>query len=122
MRTSGLALLLVVAVSTPASADPTRLTLEELTARSRKGSRARMAHRDTQAAEARSDEADATRLPKLTVSAFLAPSPHIECANVECTTTDPEDFAINLSTGAFGGGSLSVVQPLYTFGKIGAAR
>jgi len=121
MRTSGLALVLVLATSGPASADPTKLSLDELTARSLDGTRARMAHRDTEAAEARSDEAGATRLPKLTATAFVAPSPEITCADAACSTTDPEGFAIRLS-GAFGGGSLSVVQPLYTFGKIGAAR
>lgn len=121
MRTPSLALTLVLVAAAPAGADPTRLTLEQLTERSLDSSRARMAHRDTEAAEARSEEAGAARFPKLTATAFVAPSPDIDCVDPSCTQTDPEGFAIRLS-GAFGGGSLSVVQPLYTFGKIGAAR
>ncbi len=119
MRTHGMILTFVVASATVAHAEPKRLTLDELIARSQDGARARMAHRDTEGASARADEAKAARLPKLTATAFLAPSPEIGCTDAACTTT--EDFAVRLS-GAFGGGSLQIVQPLFTFGKLAAAR
>ena len=100
---------------------PTRVTLDELIARSLSSSRASMARRDTDAARARADEADAARLPKLSALAFVAPSPDIECIDPECTTTDPQDFEVRLS-GMLGGGSLSITQPLFTFGKLTAIR
>ncbi|MCA9677808.1 MAG: TolC family protein [Kofleriaceae bacterium] len=117
---------LVVAASllsaAPAAADEVRrLDLAALQAASRQGPRARMAHRDTQAASARVDEADAARLPRITATGYVAPSPEIHCNDPDCTTTDPEDFAIRIS-GVLGGGSLSLTQPLYTFGKLTAVR
>lgn len=124
MRTAALSLALVLTsasmMPSALGAEPELLTLDELIARSLEGSRARMAHRDTEAAEARVDEAFAAKLPKITANAFIAPSPSIDCVDAACTTTDPESFALRLS-GAFGGASLTLIQPLYTFGKLGAA-
>ncbi len=94
-----------------------RLDLAQLIERSQSSSRADMAARDTEAAEARMGEADAARLPRITMTAFAAPSPKIDCIDPDCTRTDPEDFEIRLS-GAFHGGSLQLVQPIYTFGKL----
>jgi outer membrane protein TolC len=123
LRTCALAATLVAAVLPRAAAaqEATRLTFEQVLARAQQGPRARMAAGDTDAARARVDEADAARLPKVSALGYLAPSPDIECLNPECTRTDPEDFALRFS-GVLGGGSLSAVQPIYTFGKIGAAR
>jgi len=123
MRVSTFLCVATLATVTPAAADssPMRLTLEQLTARSLASSRAQMAHRDTDMARARVDEANAARLPKLQALAFLAPSPEIDCVDAACTRTDPEDFAIRIQ-GAFGGASLQVTQPLFTFGKIATAR
>jgi outer membrane protein len=98
-----------------------RLTLPQLIARSQASTRASMARRDTDAARARQDEADAARLPKLTVTALVAPSPDIDCVDAECRRTDPADFALRVS-GALGGGSLQLVQPVYTFGKLSDLR
>lgn len=100
---------------------PTRLTLDELIARSLSSSRASMARRDTDAARARAAEADAARLPKISALAFAAPSPDIDCLDPECTTTDPQDFEVRLS-GVLGGGTLSITQPVFTFGKLSAIR
>lgn len=126
MRSRALGFLLLVSIAAvpEARADdpaPTRLGLDELIARSLSSSRARMARRDTDVARARADEADAARLPKINALAFVAPSPDIDCIDPECTTTDPEDFEIRLQ-GVLGGGSLSITQPLFTFGKLTAIR
>jgi outer membrane protein TolC len=122
LRTLVAAAVLVGAVADRAAAEaPTRLTFEQVLARAQEGPRARMAAGDTDAARARVAEADAARLPKVSATAFVAPSPDIECLDATCTRTDPEDFALRFS-GVLGGGSLSAVQPVFTFGKIAAAR
>ena len=105
----------------PAPEGVRRLDLPALTAASHRSARARMAARDTAGAAARRDEADAARLPKITATTFVAPSPDIRCLDPECGTTDPESFAIRLSGVAYGG-SVQVTQPLYTFGKLSAVR
>jgi HAE1 family hydrophobic/amphiphilic exporter-1 len=121
MQTRLFVLLAILLVPGTSVAEPERLTFDQLLARSQRSSRAEMAKADTEAARARVDEADAARMPTLSATAFVAPSPDIDCIDASCTETDPQDFALRLS-GAFGGGSLSITQPLYTFGKIGAAR
>src|SRR5687767_4226544 len=112
MRPNLSALLVVVASATAAHADtePERLTFEQLLERASTSSRAQMARAETAVARARVEEADAARLPTLSATAFLAPSPDIDCVDPECTMTDPEDFALRLS-GAFGGGTLQITQP-----------
>ncbi len=99
----------------------TRLTLADLIARADGSERARMADADRDGAAARVDEADAARWARVTVTGFVAPSPEIRCLDAACTQTDPDDFALRFA-GAFAGGQLSITQPLYTFGKLGAAR
>jgi len=121
MRAFGLALVLILAGGTLGHAEPVRLSVDQLIARSLASSRARMAHADTAAARARVDEAGAARLPTLSATAFVAPSPEISCADPACTMTTSEASALRLQ-GVFGGVSLQLVQPVYTFGKIAAAR
>jgi outer membrane protein TolC len=104
-----------------ARADGTVLSLDDAIARAVAGPRGRMARADTDAARARVGEADAARLPRGKATGFLTLSPEIRCENPECTATDPDEFALRFS-GAFGGISIEAVQPLFTFGKIGAAR
>lgn len=115
------ALSALCAAAPLAAADPARLSLAELTARAAASERARMADADRDGAAARVDEADAARWAKLTATGFAAPSPEIRCGDPTCATTDPDDFALRFS-GAFVGGQLNLTQPLYTFGKLGAAR
>jgi outer membrane protein TolC len=67
------------------------------------------------------DEADAARWAKVTATAFVAPSPEIRCEDADCIRTDPDEFALRFA-GAFGGAQASLTQPLYTFGKLSAAR
>jgi outer membrane protein TolC len=112
--------LALVLLSTPAVAAP-KLTLEQVIAKAVAGPKVRVADGDTEAAAAKVDEADAARLPKIKATAFGTISPEIECENVDCTRTGPENFALRFK-GLFGGGSLDVTQPLYTFGKIQHAR
>jgi outer membrane protein TolC len=107
-----------------AAAEPpagTVLSLADATARALAGPRNQMARSDTDAARARLDEAGAQRLPRGTLTGFFTASPEINCDDVDCTRTSPEDFSLDFA-GVFGGAKLDLVQPLYTFGKIGAAR
>ncbi len=106
----------------PAMADnvtPRRVTLAELLALSMNGPKARLAYYSAEAARARSDEARAQRIGTFSLTAFVAPSPDVKCANVDCTRTSPDDATLALS-GVFGGMRVTAVQPVYTFGKLGA--
>ncbi|MEZ4401654.1 MAG: TolC family protein [Kofleriaceae bacterium] len=102
-----------------ARAEP--LTLDALIAQANRSARVTMAEADRAAAAARVAEADGARLPRVTATAFAAPSPEIRCVDAACTATDPTDFALRFS-GAFIGGTINLTQPLYTFGKISAGR
>jgi outer membrane protein TolC len=104
-----------------ASAAPQRLSLSEVIARVRANPGARAVDADRDAARATADEARGARWPRLQLTTFLAPSPDINCDNAECTTTSPVDFAPQLD-GVFAGARLEVFQPIYTFGKLDAAR
>ena len=104
-----------------ASAEPRRLSLSEVIARVRANPGARAVNADRDAARATAAEARGARWPRLQLTTFLAPSPDINCDNAECTTTSPVDFAPKLD-GVFAGARLEVFQPLYTFGKLDAAR
>jgi len=118
MRLLLLALLCVPAV---AVAQPQKLTLEQVIAKTLVGPRARMAQSDVGAAEARVSEANAARLPRIQATAFGTISPEINCLDAACTETDPQNFAWDFD-GLLGGAQLEVTQPLYTFGKISHAR
>ena len=107
--------------STAATGSLHRFTLPEATAAAMKNPRVAMARLDAQVAAAREDEADALRMPRLSATAFVGPSPKASCVNLDCTVTTPQNQSLAFS-GAFGGASLTVTQPLYTFGKIAAAR
>jgi outer membrane protein TolC len=115
------ALGVLLAIPATATAEGTVLTLDDAIAKALDGPRNQMARSDTAAARARVAEADAARLPKGTLTGFVTASPEIECENVDCTRTDPDDFAWRFA-GFFGGVKLEAVQPIYTFGKIGSAR
>jgi outer membrane protein TolC len=112
---------LVVVIPALASADPKKLTLDEVMAKALAGPKAQMAAGDRDAAAARVDEADAARLPRVKLSAFGTISPEIRCDNPECTATSPTNFALRFS-GFYGNAQLDITEPLYTFGKIGHAR
>lgn len=118
MRSLLLAVLLVPAL---ASAAPIKLTLEQAISKALTGPKARMAEGDRAAAAARVTEADAARFPRIKITAFITASPEIDCQDIGCNTTDPQDYAFDFS-GVFGGGQIDVTQPLYTFGKIAHAR
>jgi outer membrane protein len=106
----GVVLLPGLAVAAP----PSRLTLEEVTARA-------MTEGDRAAAAARVDEADAARWPRIKATALGTISPDIQCNDAACTMTDPQNFEFDFS-GVFGSAQIDVTQPLYTFGKIAHAR
>ncbi len=118
MRLCCIALLVL---ASPASAAPTKLTLEQVIAKAVAGPRVRVADGDTGMAAARVEEADAARLPRVKATAFGTISPDIDCLNTDCTRTGPKNFALDFQ-GFFGGGQLEITQPLYTFGKIQHAR
>ena len=111
----------LLALAAPASAAPTKLTLEQVIAKAVAGPKVRVADGDIAMASAKVAEADAARLPKIKAMAFGTISPDIECENADCTVTGPENFAWDFQ-GMMGGGQLDVTQPLFTFGKIDHAR
>ena len=121
MRSLLIVFVIVVAWPRASRADGTVLTLDDAIARALAGPRGQMAGADTDAARARRDEVVAAMLPRGKLTAFGTASPNIQCENTDCTRTDPDNFALRFS-GVFGGLQLEVVQPIYAFGKIGAAR
>ncbi len=118
MRTLWIALLLVPRL---VAAEPAKLTLDQVIAKAVANPRVQMAQSDRDSASARSDEADAARLPRVKVTAFATLSPEIHCNDDACTSTTPKNFALRFS-GFFEGAEIDVTQPLYTFGKIQHAR
>ncbi len=118
MRSSWVVLLLVPRL---VAAEPGKLTLDQVIAKAVANPRVQMAQSDRDSAEARSDEADAARLPRVKVTAFATLSPEINCNDPQCTSTTPKNFALRFS-GLFAGAQVDVTQPLYTFGKIQHAR
>jgi len=116
-----LAVGLVILATASASAEPAKLTLPQVIARAIGSPRVRMAVGDRDGAAARVDEADAARLPRARATAFGTISPEITCDDPQCLATSPKNFAFRFS-GFFGSAQLDITQPLYTFGKIAAAR
>jgi outer membrane protein TolC len=116
------ALLLVLALPRVAAADGEKLTLDQVIGKAIANPKVEMAQSDQAGAEARVDEADASRLPRIKGTAFGTISPEIDCIpNTNCTETSPRNFAFRFS-GFFGTAEVDVTQPLYTFGKISHAR
>jgi outer membrane protein, multidrug efflux system len=121
-----LLLFLVAPLAAPdeAAAQPDqgrRLTLPELTRRAVSSARADAARYATRQADALADEAGGARFPRLELRALAAPSPEIDCVDAACTTTSPDDARLAFD-GLYGGVELTLAQPLFTFGKISAAR
>ena len=121
MRALVIGFVLLSGLVSVAGAAPPRLTLEQVIAKALASPRAQMADGDRAAAEARVDEADAARLPRVKVTAFATISPEIRCVDAACTMTEPKNFALKFS-GLFGSAQIDVTQPVYTFGKIEHAR
>jgi outer membrane protein TolC len=86
-----------------------------------RGPRAQAARAVTRQAEAQVDEAGGARFPRLEVRALAAPSPDIDCIDPECTVTSNDDATLALD-GLFGSVEVNLAQPLFTFGKLSAAR
>jgi outer membrane protein TolC len=103
-----------------AAAAPKRLHLSEVIAKVRDNPAARAADAEHDAARAQADEARGARWPRIQITTFLAPSPDINCDNIDCTRTSPVDFGLRFQ-GAFAGARVEALQPLYTFGKLDAA-
>lgn len=118
MRWLVLAVLLVPSL---AAADPPKLTLEQVIAKAVANPKVEMAQSDRIAAEARLAEADAARYPRIKATAFGTISPEITCDDPGCTMTSPRNFAWDFK-GLFGGASVDLTQPLFTFGKISHAQ
>jgi outer membrane protein TolC len=123
---SQLCVLALVLLPSLASADPPKLTLEQVIGKAVANPKVQMALSDKDVADARIHEAYASAvLPRIKATAYATISPEIHCENPECTITTPQNFAWNFH-GLFGGASLDFTQLLYTFGKashgIAAAR
>jgi outer membrane protein TolC len=98
-----------------------RLSLAELTRIAVAGPRAQAARLATRQAEAQVTEVDGALFPHIEVRALAAPSPDIDCLDPECTQTSHQD--VNLAfDGAWGSLEVNLAQPLFTFGKLSAAR
>src|SRR5512146_412936 len=98
-----------------------KLTLDQVIAKSLAGPKAQMAGADRDMAAARSDEADAARMPRFKATAFGTVSPKIHCLDAACDQTSPKNFAFRFN-GFFGSAQLDITQPLFTFGKIAHNR
>ncbi|HTL32285.1 MAG TPA: TolC family protein [Kofleriaceae bacterium] len=109
--------LALVLLPSLASADPQKLTLEQVIAKAVANPKVEMALSDRDVADARIHEAYASAvLPRIKATAYGTISPEIHCENPECTVTSPKNFAWNFH-GLFGGASVDFTQLLYTFGK-----
>lgn len=118
MRWLVLAILFVPSVATAA---PQKLTLEQVIAKAVGNPRVQMAQGDRAAAQARVDEANAARYPRIKATAFGTISPDITCDDPDCLRTTPQNFAFAFK-GLMGGAQLDLTQPLFTFGKIAHAQ
>jgi len=118
MRRSLLVLLLLPRL---ALADAPKLTLTQVIEKAVGNPKVEMAEGDVDSAAARSDEADAARLPRVKVTAFGTISPEINCEDPDCLHTSPRNFAFRFD-GLFGTAGIDLTEPLYTFGKIAHAR
>jgi outer membrane protein TolC len=115
-------LLLLMAGQAQAQPDRVRrISLPELTRIAKTGARAEAARSVTRQAEAQETEAVGLRFPRLELRALFAPSPDIDCLDPNCTVTSNKDATLALD-GVYGGVELNLAQPLYTFGKLSAAR
>src|SRR3569832_2807614 len=108
MRT--LVLWVLVAAPTLAAAAPAKLTLVQVIAKAVANPRVRMAESDRDAASARSDEADAARLPRIKGTAIATVSPEIHSDDpATCITTHPTNFSWDFH-GLFGGAELDLAE------------
>src|SRR5262249_28048948 len=113
MRSLVLALMLI---PTLASAEPKKLTLDQVIDKALTNPKVQMAIADHDVAEARAHEAFTQVLPHVKASAFATASPKIDCVTPDCTETSPHNFAWRFN-GFFAGAQLDFSQILYTFGK-----
>jgi outer membrane protein TolC len=111
---------LFLALPSASWAQAAPLSLADIIRKAQARGRTGMARSETEAADARLDEARAAAYPRLKATGFLTASPEIDCLDVTCSRTDPEQFALRFS-GVFLGGALELTQPLFTFGKLSAA-
>ncbi|MBI5025606.1 MAG: TolC family protein [Nitrospirae bacterium] len=73
---------------------------------------------EVQASESKKAQADAARYPQVEFLALTAPSPRARGDQV----SSPDDSTRPVISGIFGKGEVSLIQPLYTFGKISSFR
>lgn len=118
-------MLLTLAVCLPAtaaSADP--LTRAEVVSTAaRKNPQVEAARATVAGARARKAEADAARWPELTVRLGVGPSLRAELVpgTAVSSTESVDDIELD-DLSVVVGGRLEIIQPLYTFGKIGLRR
>ncbi len=110
----------VVLGASPARAEPERWTLDRILEAAQLGPRNRAAGERTEEARGQRAEARGLRFPRLGVTGIVAPSPRIECDDPTCTQTSPEEASVDFE-GVFARIEVSLVQPLFTFGKLDAA-
>jgi outer membrane protein TolC len=114
----GLAALACLARPAPGT-EERRYTLAELIRRTLMTSpELRVSQRGADAARARRGQADAARFPQVDVRAGLAPSPRGRGTVV----SSPDSKNHPVINGVFGRGDLTLIQPIFTFGRIAGLR
>jgi len=124
-RASGVvALVLAGFAVTHAKAEPSRqLKLADLLVHAHSSPKLRALRAETEAAHARVSEAARAWWPRLELMALAGPAPVVHCSPspTECTSTSPGEIQMGVSD-VFWRLGARASMPVYTFGKISAAR
>jgi len=120
--------LTLAAPPVPATADTAaarRLDFATVVELARKGPRARAADARVEAARGQRTQARGTAFPSVEVTTLFGPSPDIKCSdNADCSTslvTNNAEVNVDLAS-VFFRIEGTIIQPLWTFGKIDAVR
>lgn len=128
---SGICLVLIVLGSLPVAAQQkgaeqtkkVTLSLEQAVKRALEVSaELKEARADVDASRSKKEQADAARWAQLEANVFAGPSPELDLrssSGILDSKSGTEDPVIN---GLFGRAQITLVQPLYTFGKISSLR
>ena len=112
----------IAALSSMTHASPSgaKMTLDEVVSKAKQNARITAEAHNVNAQKARASAVRGARYPKVRLTAFLAPSPDIDCDDPDCIRTSPKEVTVDFQ-GVFGGANLSIIQPAFTFGKLTAA-
>ena len=97
------------------------MNLAEIIAKAQSSAAANVEKHKAAAAKARVIAIKRGLFPKIQVTAFVAPSPDVDCDDPDCIRTSPNEASLDLD-GVFAGAKINLIQPAFTFGKLTAAR